>query len=156
KRFQDAGNLAHDEPLNEEWLDLAAYVFVRTNRRELALRCVSRADESSDLLVVRRTRVNFVAGIVEGWEEGHESSIIATRDWSDDDRKIASEASSILEPIIQVVFANRQIEGDVQLNGMVYAVICSHIGNDLPQLLKLAGMLLRHKPIPLIITELCL
>jgi|GEM_PF-5782893 len=157
ERHQAAADIIRDQRPAEKWLDLAALVFAYLEDIERAKSYLERADDSPDPLVMRRTRLALAEGVFECWRKRHgDQSFLAIRKWPDPDVELAKTLFEVLDPVLSLVRANRRIQGDLELNSVIYAVYLAHVMGNESTRLQYAGWLVRHTPLPLIVAELCL
>lgn len=156
-RYDEALDVIHDVLPHDKWVDLAVYAYAVRGNFVNARSLVDRADESPELLVVRRTRLAFAEGVVD-WlrEQQGDESLLAPHSWEEQHVDLALTVIDMLDPLLSLVKANRAIKGDLQLGAVIYAVYCAHIARDQRSLSQFTRWLIRHVPIPLIVAELSL
>ena len=156
-RHTEAGDLIRDREPDDKWIDFGALTHARNGDLVRATSFLARADDLADRDLMRRTRVAFAEGIVDKWHAQHDPrSLLAIESWDVEERTLARQVCSALEPVLSLVRANRRISGEIELGAVQYALIASHIGLDALLSKECATWLFRHVPIPLLTAEMCL
>ena len=156
-RHQVAADIIGDEPPDENWVDVGAFIFAFIGNTERAAQYVRRADDSSDSQKMRQTRLGFTEGVVERWRaKNANGSLLAIRTWPEADISLARTVIETLDPLLSLVRANRRIGGEFDAAAVTYAIYSAHISGNAPLIKQCAGWLVKYKPIPLIVAELCL
>lgn len=157
ERHENAFDVIHDVVPHDKWVDLAAYIYAARGDFTNARSFVVRADESPELLVMRRTRLAFAEGAIE-WlrmQRGN-GSLLGPQSSCEQEVDLALAVIDTLDPILSLVKANRAINGDLQLEAVMHAVHCAHISSEKRGLSQFTAWLVKHVPIPLLVAELSL
>lgn len=156
-RHQAAADLLRDQRLDEKWLDMAALVYASLGEIPRAQSVVEQADNSSDPASRRLARLAFAEGVIEYWcNQNPNTSLLEPRDWPQTDVDLARTTIDVLDPLLSLVRANQQIDGEYELGAVTYAAYCGHIAKDPHLLSRCVSWLVRHVPLPLIVAEFCL
>jgi tetratricopeptide (TPR) repeat protein len=156
-RNMEAADLIRNHPPDERWVDIAAFVFASLADIPGSQRYVDYADACPDRTVGQRARVGFAEGTINRWHHRlQDQSILATGDWPPDDVALAHRALDLLDPVLSLVRGQGAIDGDLQFSAVIFALYCSHVQHDDAGVGKYAAWLVQHRPLPLVVAELCL
>ena len=156
-RHQIAADLVRDQRPAEKWIHLAVVAFAFLGNIPRARSLVDQADDSSDISVMRSSRLGFAEGVIQAWQKRRpEDSLLGPKAWLDADVEMAKTVIEILDPLLSSVRANRKIIGDYELNAVTCAVYCAWIARDREFLSQYVQWLVKYVPVPLIVAELCL
>src|SRR5205085_422868 len=118
-RHQVAADLVRDQRIDEKWIHLAISAFAFLGDIARARFLVDQADASSDLSVMRSSRLAFAEGVIEAWRKRRPGdSLLRPEPWPDADVELASTVIEILDPLLSSVRANRKIVGDYELGAV--------------------------------------
>jgi predicted Zn-dependent protease len=156
-RYQEAADLIRGRQPDDQWVHWAAMIYSYLGDHPSAEAMVRHADNSIDLISMRRTRLFLVEGMLARIRSDADlDSLLAPQRWPDVVRTRASQGIEILDPLLSLVRANHKIEGDVVFTGVICALQCAHIAGDDRLFAEFCKWLLRHVPVPLSIAEVCL
>jgi hypothetical protein len=156
-RPQDAVALIKDQRVDEKWIDLAAVAFAFCGDTSRARELVAQADQSPELPVMRSARLGFAEGLIEQWRKRHpRQSLLEVDPWTPEDTGLAGTALELLEPLLSLVRANRQIDSEFDLSAVINATYFAHIAGNHQAFRECTAWLVRYIPLPVLVAELAL
>ncbi len=157
ERYQEASALIRGRQLDDRWVNWAANIYSYLGDLPAAEAMMRHADSSVDLVTMRRTRLFLSEGMLARIQKDADlDSLLAPHKWSPVVREECGRAIEILEPLLSLVRANRKIDGDILLTGVICTLQCSHIVGDERLFAECCKWLIQHVPIPLTFAEISL
>lgn len=156
-RVKDAADLVRDREPDESWGDLAVCALSHNGEYDHALKLIDRADTWTDPAVMRRCRLGFAEGVMAFLSKSYStSSLLGIDKPRDADIALLRKVLELLDPLLWSVRANRRIQGELELEAVLFAINASVALGDFSQVNDFGRWLIAFTPIPLTVAELAM